>query len=54
MDDDDVSTKSIVIFIIDVGIWVIRACANFGCNGRPFFDSGRLLKMMMMFQQNQL
>ena len=54
MDDDDVSTKSIVIFTIEVGIWVIRACPNFGCNGRPFFDSGRLLKMMMMFQQNQL
>ena len=36
------------------GIWVILACANFGCNGGTFFDSGRLLKMMMMFQQNQL
>ena len=30
MDDDDVSTKSIVIFTIEVGIWVIRACPMWG------------------------
>ena len=34
MDDDDVSTKSIIIFIIELGIWVIRASGNSGCNGR--------------------
>ena len=54
MDDDDVSTKSITIFIIELGVWVIRASGNFGCNGGTFFDSGRLLWMMMMFQQNLL
>ena len=54
MDDDDVSTKSIVIFTIEVGIWVIRACVSFGCNGRSFFDSGRSQWMMMMFRQNLL
>ena len=42
MDDDDVSTKSITIFIIELGIWVIRASGNFGCSV-PFFDSCRLL-----------
>ena len=31
MDDDDVSTKSITIFIIELGIWVIRASGNLGC-----------------------
>ena len=46
------STKSIVIFTIELGIWVIRACANLGCNGGTFFDSGRLLWIMMMFQPN--
>ena len=33
-------------------VWVIWASGNFGCNGRPKFDSGRLLWNMMMFQQN--
>ena len=42
MNDDDVSTKSITIFI-ELGVWVIRASGNFGCNGGTFFDSGRLL-----------
>ena len=27
--NDDLSTKLIIIFIIDLGIWVIRACPNF-------------------------
>ena len=34
------------------GIWVILACANFGCNGGTFFDSGRLIWIMMVFEQN--
>ena len=34
IENDDVSTKLIIIFIIELGIWVIRACANFirGCH----------------------
>ena len=54
VDFDGPSTKLIMIFIIELGIWVIRASGNFGCNGGTFFDSGRLLWMMMMFQQNLL
>ena len=54
MDNDDASTKSILILIIELGIWVILACPNFGCNGRPFFGGGRLLWKIMMFQQNLL
>ena len=49
MENDDVLTKSIVIFIIEIGVWVIRACPNFGCNGRPFFAGVRLpCKIMML------
>ena len=29
VENDDVSTELIRIFIIELGIWVIRACANF-------------------------
>ena len=36
MDIDDISTESIVIFIIELGIWVIRACANFIQGGNVF------------------
>ena len=54
MDNDYVSTKSITIFIIELGIWVILASGNLGCNGRPFFGGGRLLWIMMMFQQKLL
>ena len=34
VENDDLSTKLIIIFIIELGIWVIRACANFirGCH----------------------
>jgi hypothetical protein len=87
-DYDDVSTKSIVIFIIVLDIWVIRVanlydhfltmvgywglwwcfnkiychfhhCALYmghtsGKSVWPFFDSGRLLRIMMMFIQNLL
>ena len=49
MDDDDVSTKSITIFIIELGIWVIRASGNLGCNGGTFFGGGRLQWIMMMW-----
>ena len=54
MDDDDVSTKSITIFIIELGVWVLRASGNLGCNGGTFFGGGRLLWIMIMFQQNLL
>ena len=54
MDDDDVSTKSITIFIIELGVWVIRASGNLGCNGGTFFGGGRLQRIMMMFQQKLL
>ena len=53
-DNDDVSEKSIIIFIIELGIWVIRASGNFGCNGGMFFGGGRLQRIMMMFQQKLL
>ena len=36
------------------GIWVIRVCPNLGCNGGTFFDSGRLLWIMMIFEQKLL
>ena len=51
MDDDDVLTKSITIFIIELRIWVLRASGNFRCNGGTFFDSGGLQQIMMMFHQ---
>ena len=34
------------------GIWVILACPNFGCNGGTFFGGGRLIWIMMVFEQN--
>jgi len=36
MDIDDILTESIVIFIIELGIWVIRTCANFIRGGDVF------------------
>ena len=45
----DVSTKSITIFIIDLGVWVLRASGNLGCNGGTFFGGGRLQWIMMMW-----
>ena len=36
---DDFSTKSVVILIIVLGVWVIRVGCNFGCNGPHFRDS---------------
>ena len=36
MDIDDMSKESVVIFIIELGIWVIRACANFIRSGHTF------------------
>ena len=47
------STKLIIIFIIVLGIWVIRASGNLGCSV-TFFDSCRLLQKMMIFQPNLL
>ena len=43
IDYDGVSTHLMIILMIELGIWVIRASGNFGCNGGTFFDSGRLL-----------
>ena len=54
LDNDYVSTKSITIFIIELGVWVLRASGNFGCNGGTFFGGGRLHRLMVMFQQNLL
>ena len=31
VDFDGLSTKLIIIFIIELGIWVIRASGNLGC-----------------------
>ena len=42
MDSDDISRESTVIFIIELGIWPIRAC-QFHTGWGIFFDSGRLL-----------
>ena len=53
-ENDDVSPISITIFIIELGIWVLRASGNLGCNGGTFFGGGRLLWIMIMFQQNLL
>ena len=35
MDNDDVSQESIVIFINELGMWVVRVTGNLGCDGRP-------------------
>ena len=43
VDYDGVSTHLMIILMIELGVWVIRACPNFGCNGRPFVGGGRLL-----------
>ena len=40
MDDDDVSTEFIVIFIIELGIWVIRA------SGKSVRTGGRFLAVL--------
>ncbi len=52
--DDDVSQESIVIFINELGIWVVRVTGNLGCNGRPYFGGGGIIWIMMMFQLNLL
>ena len=52
LDNDDVSTKSIVIFILVLGVWVIRVAIPDA--EVPHFDSGWLLLIMMMFQPNLL
>ena len=51
---DGVSTYLMIILMIELGIWVIRASGNFGCNGGTFFGGGRLQPIMMMFQQKLL
>ena len=33
IDYDGVSTHLMIILMIELGIWVLLACANFGCNG---------------------
>ena len=42
MDNDDVSKKASLIFIIELGIWVIRASGNLGCNGQSGLFFGYL------------
>ena len=49
----DVSTKLITIFIIELGIWVILASGNF-IRVRDVFFGGCWLQKKMMFQQNWL
>ena len=49
MDDDDVSTKSITIFIIELGIWVIQAGGKFGCSGDTF-QGCWLLWILMVYK----
>ena len=48
MDNDDVSTKSNIIFIIDLDIWVIRASGKFGCSGDTFQGCWLLWILMMV------
>ena len=38
VENDDVSTKLIIIFIVELGIWVVRAGGNF-IRGYHVFDS---------------
>ena len=54
LDNDYVSPKSITLFIIELCIWVLQASGNLWCNGGTFFGGGRLLWIMIMFQQNLL
>ena len=42
VENDDVSTELIRNFIIELGIWVIRACANFIRGLSRFFTAGLL------------
>ena len=39
-------------YYIELGIWVLRASGNFGSNGGTFFGGGRLIWIMMVFEQN--
>ena len=48
-DYDGVSTKLMIILMIELGIWVIRACANFIRSGHTFGGKW-LLQIMMVFQ----
>ena len=41
MDNDDVSTKSIVTVIIELDILVVRVSSSLGCKGRPYFGDER-------------
>ena len=45
LDEYDVSTKSIVIFMIELGICVIRVTGKLGCSV-TFFDGGWFLWMI--------
>ena len=36
VDYDGVSTKLMIILMIELGIWVVRACANFIRGGHTF------------------
>ena len=49
-DYDGVSTHLMIILMIELGIWVIRACANFIRSGDTFGGKW-LLQIMMVFQR---
>ena len=51
VDFDGLSTKLIIIFIIELGIWVIRASGNLGCSGDTF-QGCCLLWILMVYQPN--
>ena len=54
MDNDDVSQESIVIFINELGIWVVRVSGNLGCNGRPNFGGGRFVSYTNLTHQTSV
>ena len=49
VDFDGLSTKLIIIFIIELGIWVIRASGKFGCSGDTF-QGCWLLWILMVYK----
>ena len=51
VDFDGLSTELIIIFIIELGIWVIRASGNLGCSGDTF-QGCCLLWILMVYQPN--
>ena len=50
VDYDGVSTKLMIILMIELGIWVILECPNFIQSGHTFGGKW-LLQIMMVFQR---